>query len=191
VSLLPVPTHDYGTNRRPERQPRQALPIPARRACDRCNGRPQVIPHHTDHERSSHETENSTLPQGQQAGLLRRSTVWRRDGFEAITDFARAILATARSWVDESLIVMPDYRDRVVTVWHDDTEGGLNLTMSKAPMRVNSHPGLLAPCLARTAVTLPRAASSFTAQHQPVSPSCRRVASRGPRPSPLLQRRSP
>ena len=26
---------------------------------------------------------------------------------------------------------MPGYRDRVVTVWHDDTEGGLNLNMSK------------------------------------------------------------
>jgi hypothetical protein len=63
--------------------------------------------------------------------LLRRSTVWQTDGFEAIADFARAILASARSWVDESLIVMPEYRDRVVTVWHGDTEGGLNLTMSK------------------------------------------------------------
>ena len=90
-----------------------------------------LAPFPIDHSRSSDEKDNSTLPQANQAGWLRRSTVWRTDGFGAIADFARAILASARSWVDESLIVMPGYRDRVVTVWHDDTEGGLNLTMSK------------------------------------------------------------
>jgi hypothetical protein len=85
----------------------------------------------TNREKSRDESENSTLPQVNVAGLLRRSTTWRTSGFGAIGDFASAILASARSWVDESLIVMPGYRDRVVTVWHDDEEGGLNLNMSR------------------------------------------------------------
>jgi hypothetical protein len=89
-----------------------------------------LAPFPADRQKSSDETENSTLPQANQAGLLRRSTVWRTNGFGAIADFARAILTSARSWVDESLIVMPGYRDRVVTIWHNDTEGGLNLNMS-------------------------------------------------------------
>ncbi len=84
-----------------------------------------------DREKSDDESENSTLPQINLAGLWRRSTVWRTSGFGAIGDFASAIFASARSWVDESLIVMPGYRDRVATVWHDDAEGGLNLNMSR------------------------------------------------------------
>lgn len=84
-----------------------------------------------DRQKSHDESENSTLPQINRAGLLRRSSVWRTSGFAAIGDFASAILASARSWVDESLIVMPGYRDRVVTVWHDAAEGGLNLDMSR------------------------------------------------------------
>ena len=86
----------------------------------------------SDREKSPDESENSTLPQINREGMLRRSTVWRTSGFGAIGDFAGAILASARSWVDESLIVMPGYRDRVVTVWHDHEEGGLNLNMPPA-----------------------------------------------------------
>jgi hypothetical protein len=84
-----------------------------------------------DRQKSRDESENSSLPQLNRMGLLRRSTVWRTSGFAAIGDFASAILASARSWVDESLIVMPSYRDRVVTVWHDGAEGGLNLNMPR------------------------------------------------------------
>jgi hypothetical protein len=44
ASLLPVQTHGYGTNR-----PETAVAVSAidsgRVACDRCNGRTQVIPH--------------------------------------------------------------------------------------------------------------------------------------------------
>ena len=40
-------------------------------------------------------------------------------------------METARTWVDEAQLAMPGYRDRIVTVLHDDTEGGLNLNMSE------------------------------------------------------------
>ena len=36
---------------------------------------------------------------------------------------------TARVWVDEAPLTMPGYRDRVVTVYQDGDEGGLNLAM--------------------------------------------------------------
>jgi hypothetical protein len=90
-----------------------------------------LAPFPPGHAKSRDESENSSLPLLNQAGALRRWTRWNTSGLAAVGDFGNAILATARSWVDESLIVMPGYRDRVVTVWHDDTEGGLNLSMPK------------------------------------------------------------
>ena len=36
---------------------------------------------------------------------------------------------TAREWVDGAQLVMPGYRDRIVTVHHDHSEGGMNLSM--------------------------------------------------------------
>jgi hypothetical protein len=40
-----------------------------------------------------------------------------------------SIVNSARAWVDESQLVMPGYRDRVVTIFHDKAEGGMNLRM--------------------------------------------------------------
>jgi len=48
ASFLPVPTHDYGTNR-PQTAAAASATDSRRRTCDRCNRRPQVIPHHTEH----------------------------------------------------------------------------------------------------------------------------------------------
>ena len=45
--------------------------------------------------------------------------------------FGRSILDTARSWVDQAQLVMPGYRDRIVTIYHDKSEGGMNLTMDQ------------------------------------------------------------
>jgi hypothetical protein len=36
---------------------------------------------------------------------------------------------TARTWVDQASLTMPGYRDRVVTVYQDGAEGGINLAM--------------------------------------------------------------
>jgi predicted acylesterase/phospholipase RssA len=92
-------------------------------------------------EKSLDETENSLLPKSNQGGVHRRSTVFAPNGFAAIGGFAGSILAAARSWFDESLLVMPGYRDRVVTVWHDGKEGGLNLTMDVDAVKALSDRG--------------------------------------------------
>ena len=90
-----------------------------------------LAPYPPGRTRSADETENSALPEVNQGGVLRRRRSWRTTGFGALADFGGSILASARSWVDESLVVMPGYRDRVVTIYHDDDEGGLNLTMTR------------------------------------------------------------
>ena len=66
-----------------------------------------------------------------QGGLHRRWSRWNRTGLGSMLAFGRSILDTARSWVDQSQLVMPGYRDRIVTIYHDKSEGGMNLTMDK------------------------------------------------------------
>ena len=46
-----------------------------------------------------------------------------------LISFGMSLIETARTWVDEASLVMPGYRDRVVTVYTDGDEGGLNLSM--------------------------------------------------------------
>lgn len=82
-----------------------------------------------DHPRSDDESANSHLPAVNQGGARRRWTPWPAAGSAALAGFGRSIVDTARSWVDESQLVMPGYRDRIVTIFHDRAEGGLNLTM--------------------------------------------------------------
>jgi predicted acylesterase/phospholipase RssA len=81
--------------------------------------------------KSTHEADNSYLPGVNQGGIQRRWTVWAPAGLNALVGFGLSIVDTARSWVDEGQIVMPGYRDRIVTIWHDDEEGGMNLAMPK------------------------------------------------------------
>jgi hypothetical protein len=42
-----------------------------------------------------------------------------------LAGFGRSIVDTARGWVDESQLVMPSHRDRIVTILHDDREEAL------------------------------------------------------------------
>jgi hypothetical protein len=46
-----------------------------------------------------------------------------------LLSFGRSLVQTARTWVDEASLVMSGYRDRVVTVYQGEDEGGLNLSM--------------------------------------------------------------
>lgn len=39
------------------------------------------------------------------------------------------LVSTARERVDAAQLVLPGYRDRIITVQHDDFEGGMNLSM--------------------------------------------------------------
>jgi hypothetical protein len=79
--------------------------------------------------RSVNEAENSYLPAVNQAGAHRRWAPWAPEGLAALTGFGRAVVDSARVWVDEAQLVMPGFRDRVVTIFHDETEGGMNLSV--------------------------------------------------------------
>ena len=59
----------------------------------------------------------------------------------ALNQFFSSIVATARTWVDEAQLSVPGYRDRVVTVFHDHDEGGMNLNMEEATVRHLSERG--------------------------------------------------
>jgi predicted acylesterase/phospholipase RssA len=88
-----------------------------------------------DRAKSAQESDNCYLPIHNGEGLLRP---WTRldtscpttfDGIKALGSFMSQIVSTARGWLDTAQLVTPGYRDRVVTVYHDNTEGGMNLTM--------------------------------------------------------------
>jgi hypothetical protein len=53
----------------------------------------------------------------------------KSEGIGAITGFLMSIVNTARSWVDSSHLELPGSRDRVVTIFHNQVEGGMNLNM--------------------------------------------------------------
>jgi hypothetical protein len=82
--------------------------------------------------KSTDEAENSFLPSHNNSGMHRRSTDWSgKDGLGALGAFAWSLIVTARTWLDESQLVRPGYRDRLVTIYHDEAEGGMNLAMPK------------------------------------------------------------
>jgi hypothetical protein len=82
-----------------------------------------------DRLKSKVEQENCELPINNNAGLLRPWTPLRTSGVGALGAFLSQVVDTARGWVDAGQLVMPGYRDRVVTIYHDKTEGGVNLAM--------------------------------------------------------------
>jgi predicted acylesterase/phospholipase RssA len=84
-----------------------------------------------DRAKASEEAGNSYLPVDNNAGLLRRQSVWPDSGVGALRHFFSSIIETARTWVDEAQLSMPGYRDRIVTVFHDESEGGMNLNMEE------------------------------------------------------------
>lgn len=73
--------------------------------------------------------ENCELPINNNAGLQRPWTSLRTTGVGALGAFLLQVVNTARGWVDAGQLVMPGYRDRVVTIFHDESEGGMNLAM--------------------------------------------------------------
>jgi predicted acylesterase/phospholipase RssA len=82
-----------------------------------------------DRTKSPNESENCYLPIPNQAGLLRPWVTLSTSGLGALKSFVSQIVDTARGWVDAGQLVMPGYRDRVVTIYHDNAEGGINLAM--------------------------------------------------------------
>ncbi len=81
------------------------------------------------------EAQNCELPIANNVGLqqpwtrLPTTVSTTASGIKTLGSFIFQIVDTARGWVDAAHLVMPGYRDRVVTVYHDDLEGGMNLKM--------------------------------------------------------------
>lgn len=76
------------------------------------------------------ERENTYLPD---LAAQRRLPGWgilSGTGFAGLGDFAAALFNSAQCWVDEAEAEMAGYHDRIVTVYQDKTEGGMNLTMT-------------------------------------------------------------
>ncbi len=82
-----------------------------------------------DRTKSPNEGENCYLPMANNAGQLLPWTTMPSSGIGALGAFLSQIVNTARGWVDAAQLVLPGYRDRVVTIYHDNNEGGMNLAM--------------------------------------------------------------
>jgi Patatin-like phospholipase len=58
---------------------------------------------------------------------------WHRfrenEGLKSLADFGRAVANTMQNWSDTGQAMVPGYRDRIVTVFLDDNEGGSNIDM--------------------------------------------------------------
>lgn len=81
-------------------------------------------PFHPRYPKRPDERENVFLPQSNRSGILGWWTRW-----DGLGGFLGAIKNAMQNWVDNDQLPVPGYRDRVVHVSHDDTEGGLNLDM--------------------------------------------------------------
>jgi len=88
-----------------------------------------LAPFSDDHPRSPDERDNSYLPRVNQGGGHRRTARWAPQPLSALFSFGLSLVETARTWVDQASLTMPGYRDRVVTVYQDGAEGGINLAM--------------------------------------------------------------
>ena len=75
-------------------------------------------------ERSNNEAENVYMPATNTAGRL---PMWTQ--FSDVGGFVGAIVNAMQNWHDVTLTPLPGYRDRIVTIFMDKDEGGLNLDM--------------------------------------------------------------
>ncbi|AXH95629.1 patatin-like phospholipase family protein [Ornithinimicrobium avium] len=80
-------------------------------------------------EKDPDQSRNSYLPTRNGAGLQTDWYAMPTQGAGAWAAFGMRLVSTAREWVDAAQLVLPGYRDRIVTVQHDASEGGMNLSM--------------------------------------------------------------
>jgi len=66
-----------------------------------------------------------------------------------LVGFATAILGAAQNWHDNSFLRLPGYRDRVLEIWLDPHEGGMNLDMPPATIEALVERGRAAGVLLR------------------------------------------
>jgi hypothetical protein len=89
-----------------------------------------LAPFTEQHQQKLDERDNSDLPKLNREGLQRRTARWNQEPLSQLIEFGKSLVQTARTHVENAELVMPGYRDRVVTVFQADDEGGLNLSMS-------------------------------------------------------------
>jgi predicted acylesterase/phospholipase RssA len=94
-------------------------------------------------QKSTQESENSFLPTTNLGGLQRPWFPLPTRGLGSWASFGLLMVHTAREWVDGAQLVMPGYRDRIVTVHHDAEEGGMNLSMPPEVVRALAERGRL------------------------------------------------
>ncbi len=95
-------------------------------------------------QKSHDQADNSYLPTSNLGGLQRPWFPLPTTGIGAWGSFAALMVHTAREWVDGAQLVMPGYRDRIVTVHHDHSEGGMNLSMPSQVVQDLAERGKLA-----------------------------------------------
>lgn len=94
-------------------------------------------------DKSRDQAENSYLPTDNRSGHLQPWFSLPTRGLGAWGGFVMALVDTARTWVDAAQLTMHGYKDRVVTVHHDHSEGGLNLSMPQQVVSELSERGRL------------------------------------------------
>lgn len=90
------------------------------------------------------ESRNSFLPRSNREGLTVPIARVPRRGLAALAGFGWAALATSRDWRDKAQLTLPGFRDRIVRVFQNADEGGLNLDMDSATIRRLQERGRLA-----------------------------------------------
>jgi hypothetical protein len=93
-------------------------------------------------KRSDDETKNVYMIARNSDGRL---PVFTR--FADVPGFLSAIFSAAQNWTDNTQSVLPGYRDRIVTVFLDSDEGGLNLDMPPAVLERLKNRGAAAGAL--------------------------------------------
>lgn len=85
---------------------------------------------HNDYPKSANEADNVYLPESNVGGLLE---AWYRfpeePGIGRFAAFLEGVVRTMQNRVDSALARQPGYRDRIVHVHTDASEGGMNLAM--------------------------------------------------------------
>lgn len=81
-------------------------------------------------ERSADESKNVAMIERNEDGRLPDF-----NRFDALPGFFNAIFNAVQNWNDNTQSMLPGYRDRIVTVYLDSDEGGLNLDMPEPVLK--------------------------------------------------------
>ncbi len=84
------------------------------------------------------------MPRDNNEGILAWRTRFPRNGLGGMAGFASSILDTMQNWADNNHLQVPGFRDRIAHVSHDDSEGGMNLSMPAETLEALSERGRLA-----------------------------------------------